>query len=125
MKRFDVILVIVALAVATFISNTRAQRPPVPGKTLQAERLEIVDANGNAKILLTTDADGRGVIQIGDQFGNPIVIITSESRASVQPLGAGTHGILSIRSALWLPDGAAELQALETIGGVNKWIYGR
>jgi hypothetical protein len=78
---------------------------------------------GNAKLLLLTDIEGRGVIQIGDQFGNPVLIITSESRASAQPVGAGsTHGVLSIRSAVWFPDREVVLQDLATIGGVSQWI---
>lgn len=88
MKRFLVTLAtcLVWTSVLTFWlsrdipAQAQPKAQPKAQQTVRAQTIEVVNSTGQTVILLTTDRDGRGVIQVGDQFGTPMVSIESSSR---------------------------------------------
>jgi hypothetical protein len=88
-------------------------------KPLTVTQLDIVNAQGTPVIRLSTDARGHGLIVLADEYGEPVLQISSETQTSLSnnPV-AWTRAVITTRTGgAWVRSGEKlQYQTAITIG---------
>ena len=113
------VLIISCCFYGAFASNTESKNKKEPLKVIRAERFELVDRGGNARILMRTTSRGHPVLSLFDSAGNKRIRLLVEHGIPEIVLFEDTGGkrmSLSLlnsaaRLVLFDPKGKARLMA--------------
>lgn len=115
----SVLLLLVVLAFCMSSESTAQNKAAAP-QTIKARRIEIVDAKGRTVLLLGTDKQGNGLIEVGDSRGQPVVIIASVEEDITFTNGVPAlfeSGCVQTRQNVYTRGIAPEYENLARLGG--------